>query len=467
MTETVVSGGNTPDSKLSSGFKTRHLTMMGLGSAVGAGLFVGSGNSIAAAGPGVLISYALAGLVVVSVMFLLGEMASARPSSGAFSTYAEEGIGKWAGFAVGWTYWFMLIMVLGVEILAASAIIATWVAIPQWVIALVLIALFALVNLFGVKQFGEMEFWFASIKVFAIVAFLVIGALALLGVINAPDGAGIGRLFNGEGGFFPTGAAGVSSGLLAVMFAFGGIEIITIAAAEAENPQESIRKSTFSIVGRVLVFYLGSAFVMLMILPWNDPTLTDGAFVAVLDSLNIPGAAGIMEVVIVIALLSAFNAQIYGTSRMAYSLSERGDGHPRLLKVSSGGVPVTAVLVSVFFAVVAVIAHMFEPQMAGILLDAVGASLLIIWVFIAWSQIKLRPDLVRGGQLRLKTWAHPWLASITIAALVAFGVLMMFSESSRRNLVLAILIFICFVGIFFVREKVARLVVAEPNVSSD
>lgn len=442
--------------ELSSGLRVRHLTMMGLGSAIGAGLFVGSGKSIAAAGPGVLVSYALAGAVVVAVMFLLGEMASARPSSGAFSTYAQEGIGKWAGFAVGWTYWFMLIMVLGVELLAASAIISSWVALPQWLLSLGLIALFAAVNLVGVKHFGELEFWFAAIKVAAIIGFLVIGILAVAGVINAPDGTGVSRLFSGEGGFFPTGASGVAVGLLAVMFAFGGIEIITIAAAEASEPHESIRKATVSIVGRVLAFYVGSAFIMLCIVPWNDPQLAQGSFVAVLDALNMPASSGIMEVVIVIALLSAFNAQIYGTSRMAYSLAQRGEGPRSLLRVNRSGVPVLAVMVSVFFSVVAVIAHMFEPEMAGILLDAVGATLLIIWAFIAVSQIRLRPKYEHQGLLRLKTWGHPWLGIVTICAIIAFAVLMLFDASSRQNLLLACGIFAVTIVIYFVRSSLGK-----------
>ncbi|MFD2841241.1 amino acid permease [Populibacterium corticicola] len=444
-------------SNLSAGLKVRHLTMMGLGSAVGAGLFVGAGQSIATAGPGVLVSYALAGLVVVSVMFMLGEMASAKPSSGAFSTYAEEGVGKWAGFAVGWIYWFMLIMVLGVEILAATSIMATWTPVPQPVIALVLIALFAAVNLIGVRQFGEMEFWFAAIKVAAIIAFLVIGALALIGVLNAPEGAGLSRLFNGEGGFFPTGASGVAAGLLAVMFAFGGIEIITIAAAEATNPQDSISRATFSIIGRILFFYLGSVFIILTVLSWNDPAIADkGAFVAVLEAINVPGAAKVMEVIIVIALLSAFNAQIYGTSRMAYSLSERGEGNRVLLAVSKNGVPYVAVLVSVFFAVLAVILHMVEGEMAGILLDAVGASLLIIWFFIAFSQIRLRPKYEEQGLLRLRTWAHPWLGIGTMMAIAAFGILMLFNETGRRNLLLALVIFIVIVGIYVIKQATSR-----------
>ncbi|WP_029068863.1 amino acid permease [Jonesia quinghaiensis] len=431
------------DTHLAQGLKVRHLTMMGLGSAIGAGLFVGSGNSIAAAGPGVLVSYALAGVVVVIVMSLLGELASARPSSGAFSTYAEQAIGPWAGYAVGWSYWFMLIMVLGVEILAATSIMATWVAIPQWIIAGVLVAIFAAVNLVGVRQFGELEFWFAAIKVAAIIAFLVVGVLLVTGVLQGTTNAGFDQILSAEGGFFPTGAAGVAAGLLAVMFAFGGIEIITIAAAEAKDPQTSIRRATISIMWRILFFYIGSVLVMLMVLPWNDPALPQGSFVAVLNTANIPYAAGLMEVVIVVALLSAFNAQIYATSRMAYSLAGRGEGPKRLLSLSSRGVPWVAVMVSIFFSVVAVTAHAIDGQgrVMGSLLDAVGAFLLIIWVMIAISQIRLRPHLEAEGSLRLRTWAHPWLGILAIVAISAFCVVMLFDPTGRQNLLFAVVMF--------------------------
>lgn len=443
--------------QLSHGLKVRHLTMMGLGSAIGAGLFVGTGQAISTAGPAVIVSYLLAGAMVIIVMMLLAEMAAAMPSSGAFSTYAEKGVGRWAGFAVGWSYWSMLIMVLGVEILAATQIIAGWFpSLPQWAVATVLVLVFAAINLAGVKNFGEMEFWFASIKIAAIIAFLVVGVLLVTGVIAGPEGMGITKLFSGEGGFAPRGMSGVAAGLLAVMFAFGGIEIITIAAAEATNPADSIKRATSSIMWRILVFYVGSVLVMVMVLPWNDPALVEGSFVAVLNVASIPGAATIMEIVIVIALLSAFNAQIYGTSRMAFSLSERGDGAHLLLKVSKTRVPYVAVLVSVFFALVAVGLNAldFEGSVMGILLDAVGATLLIIWVFIAIAQIRMRPAFEAAGTLKLKTFWHPYLGYLAITSIGSFGILMLFDPDGRRNLLLAVGIFVVFVGVFFLRRAI-------------
>lgn len=443
------------DQSLRHGLKVRHLTMMGLGSAIGAGLFVGSGNAIQSAGPAVLVSYIVAGVVVVIIMSLLGELASARPSSGAFSTYAEQGIGRWAGYAVGWAYWFMLIMVLGVEILAATTIMAGWINIPQWLIAGVLIALFAAVNLVGVRQFGELEFWFAAIKVAAIIGFLVVGVLIVTGVISAGPNVGVGQLVAGDGGFAPRGAAGVAAGLLAVMFAFGGIEIITIAAAEATNPQSAIRRATISIMWRILFFYIGSVVVMLAVVPWNDLQFEQGGFVAVLNRANIPYASGLMEAVIVVALLSAFNAQLYATSRMAFSLAQRGEGPAVLLRLSGRDVPWIAVMVSIVFSVLAVTAHALDTQgrVMGTLLDAVGAFLLIIWVFIAVSQIRLRPQLEREGSLKMRTWAYPWLAIGALVSITAFIVLMLFDANGRQNLSFALVMFAMICGTYVIHSR--------------
>ncbi|NYG60402.1 aromatic amino acid permease [Nocardioides daedukensis] len=424
--------------ELGHGLRTRHLTMMGLGSAIGAGLFLGSGVGIAAAGPAILVSYALAGVLVILVMRMLAEMASARPASGSFSVYAEEALGPWAGFLLGWLYWFMLVMVLGAEITGASAIVSGWApGIPQWVVALVVVSLFAVINLWGVRQFGEFEFWFAFIKVAAIIAFLVIGVLLALGLLPGTDPVGTSYLL-GEGGFAPNGLAGVAAGLLVVAFAFGGIEIVTIASAEAEDPQLAVARSTKSIVWRILFFYLGSIALMVLVMPWNSPELEAGPFAAVLDLSGLPAAATMMEVVVVLALLSAFNAQVYGTSRMAYSLARRGDGPAALTKVSRSNVPWVSVLVSIFFGFVAVLLNWLLPDsLLGILLNAVGAALLVVWALIVVAQLRLGPRLATearesGQPLAIRSWWHPWSNWAVLVALGALVVLM-FTDTDARN----------------------------------
>jgi aromatic amino acid permease len=409
--------------------------MMGLGSAIGAGLFLGTGAGVATAGPAILVSYAIAGALVVLVMRMLAEMAAAIPSSGSFSTYAEEGIGRWAGFTVGWVYWFTLVMVLGVEITGASAIIDSWLpGVPQWLVALVLVGVFAAVNLVGVRGFGEFEFWFAALKVVVIVGFLVVGVLLVLGLLPGTDPAGTTHLL-GDGGFAPRGVTGVTAGLLVVVFAFGGIEMVTIAAAESDDPQRSIATAVRSIVWRILLFYVGSVAVMVLVLPWDSPELLAGPFVAVLQLAGVPGLARVMEVVVVVALLSAFNANVYGTSRMAYSLAQRGDGPPALLRLSRPGVPVTAVLLSIGCALVSVVLNRLLPEaLLGILLNAAGASLVVLWISVAVSQLRLRRRLERDGVLTVRMWGFPWLSRLTLALLLGLVVLMATDDAARAQL---------------------------------
>ncbi|OXM20369.1 amino acid transporter [Rhodococcus erythropolis] len=428
--------------------------MMGLGSAIGAGLFLGTGVGIAKAGPAVLISYILAGAVVVFVMRMLGEMGAAIPASGSFSHYARLGIGEWAGFVMGWLYWFMLIMVLGAEITGASAIVNDWVpSIPQWVVALVFVVFFAVVNLAKVSNFGEFEFWFAAIKVTVIIAFLVIGVLLVFGILPDTDPVGTSNLF-GQGGFMPNGLSGIAAGLLVVAFAFGGIEIVTIAAAESENPERSIAVAVRSVVWRISVFYIGAISIMVLVLPWNDPELESGPFVAVLNKANIPGVAGFMELVVVVALLSAFNANIYGTSRMAFSLSRRGDGPAFMAKLSSTGVPTNAVLLSVFFGFVSVLLNWLLPDdLLGILLNAVGAALLVIWIFIVVSHLRLRKQLEASGKLTVRMWLFPYLSYATLAMLGVFVVLMLFDADARAQLISTTVLFLVIAALGFLNAR--------------
>ncbi|MCK0089867.1 amino acid permease [Rhodococcus sp. F64268] len=417
---------------------------MGLGSAIGAGLFLGSGVGIAAAGPAVLISYVLAGIMIIFVMRMLGEMGAALPVSGSFSHYARIGIGRWAGFTMGWLYWFMLIMVLGVEITGASAIVQSWLpGVPQWVVALVFVTFFAVINLARVANFGEFEFWFAALKVTVIVGFLVLGVLLVFGLLPDTDPVGTVHLLGDGDGFAPNGLAGIAAGLLAVAFAFGGIEIVTIAAAESKDPERSIATAVRSVVWRISLFYLGSIAIMVLVLPWTTASGDTSPFVSVLDIAGIPYVSGFMELVVVVALLSAFNANVYGTSRMAYSLARGGDGPAWLGKLSHNGVPRNAVLVSVFFGFVSVLLNWLLPdQILGILLNAVGSALIAIWLFIVVAHLRLRRRFEQEGTLKLKMWAFPYLSWFTLAMLVAFIILMLSDSDARAQLTATAVLFV-------------------------
>lgn len=278
------------NTSLGSGLKTRHLTMMGLGSAIGAGLFLGTGVGIRAAGPAVLLAYIAAGAIVVLVMQMLGEMASARPSSGSFSTYGRQAFGHWAGFVLGWLYWFMLVMVMGAEMTGAAAIMGSWFGVDPWIPALVAVVFFAFVNFAKVRGFGEFEFWFSFIKVAVIIGFLIVGVLLFFGLLPASEPI----LFSNisEVDFAPNGLPGIAAGLLAVAFAFGGIELVTIAAAESDNPSQAIGTAVRSVIFRIIVFYLGSVLVIIMLVPYDQiqdaSTAAESPFTQVLSLANLP-----------------------------------------------------------------------------------------------------------------------------------------------------------------------------------
>ncbi|WP_328721668.1 amino acid permease [Streptomyces sp. NBC_00247] len=433
-----------PAEPLSPGLKQRHLTMLGLGGVIGAGLFVGSGAGIAVAGPAIVVSYLVAGALAVLVMRMLGEMSAAMPASGSFSVHAERALGRWAGFSVGWLYWFLLVVVLAVEATAAARIAHGWVpAVEPWAWVLVFMVVFTTANLTAVKNFGEFEFWFAALKVCAIVAFLVLGTLAVFGLLPETDPVGLTNL-TGRGGFLPNGWSGVVSGVLTVVFAFGGLEVLTIAAAETDDPARAVGRAVRSAVVRILFFYVGSMLVIVTVLPWTAQQAGLSPYVTVLDSIGVPSAGQIMNVVIFVALLSALNANLYGSSRMVFSLAERGEAPRGLLKVSGvtergGGVPRRAVLASVAFGFVSVLLNLEWPDTVFLyLLNSVGAVLLFVWALIALSQLRLRPRIDReaaaSGPARgpvLRMWCYPYMTWLTLVALCAVLVLMLADDSAR------------------------------------
>lgn len=428
-------GTSTSQGDLGSGLKSRHLTLMGLGTAVGAGLFLGVGVGIRSAGPAILIAYAIAGLIVIAVMRMLGEMAAAHPSSGSFATYGRMAFGHWAGFLLGWIYYFLLIMACGAELTGASAMMAGWFSVPQWVPGLIVVAVLTVVNLSQVKGFGEFEYWFAMIKIAVILGFLVIGVLLWAGVLPASGFVGFDHVR--ESGFAPNGISGIAAGLLAVAFAFGGIEVVTIAAAESENPSDNVKRAVNSIIWRIALFYIGSVAVIILLLPYaaidGADSAADSPFTAVLEIANIPGAAGLMEVVIVLALLSAFNAQIYGTSRLGYQQALEGDAPSWMARTNSAGVPRNSVLVSVLFAFLAVGLQWWNPPgMIDFIMSATGGCLIVTWIMITLSFIKLHPR-IRSSAVRVRGAA--WVPWVTLAALVGLAVLMLFDDASRSQVI--------------------------------
>ncbi len=421
--------------------------MMGLGSAVGAGLFLGVGLGIQISGTSVLVSYAIAGALVAVIMWMLGEMAAARPSLGSFSTYAGQAFGNWARFTLGWIFWFMLVMVMGAEITGAAAIISSWFDIAPWIPALITVSFFAVVNFAAVRGFGEFEFWFAVIKVAVIIAFLVVGVLMFVGVL--PGFNGDLALTNFTENFLPNGLPGFAAGLLAVAFAFGGIELVTIAAAESEDPAHNVATAVRAVIFRIMVFYIGAIVVITMILPFakiqDADAAADSPFTLVLEAAKIPFAAGFMEVIIALALLSAFNAQIYATSRLVHDMAKDGSAPKVFLKKNPSGSPVLAVILSIVFAFASVLLQFWNPPgLLSFLFNAVGGCLLVIWIFVVASYLKLHPIMVANNELTtIRVIAYPVLPWATLLAMAALVVLMLF-DPSARNQVIAVLVLTVF-----------------------
>ncbi|RAG85433.1 amino acid transporter [Streptacidiphilus pinicola] len=421
---------------LSHGLRPRHLSMIALGGVIGAGLFVGSGAGIAAAGPAIVLAFAVSGVLVMLIMRMLGEMSAARPASGSFSVHAEKEIGVWAGFTSGWLFWLLLCVGVSAEATGAGGIMTSWLpGTPTWMWVALFMTFFCVSNLAAVKNFGEFEFWFAAIKVAAIVGFLVLGVLAVLGVI----GKGAPGLTNltGHGGFLPHGVNGLVTGLLASVFAYGGLETVTIAAAESKDPVRSVGSAVRTAMWRIAVFYVGSMAVIVTLLPWNNPSVVKhGPYVETLSLIGVPAAAQIMNVVVLIALLSAMNANIYGSSRMAYSLVQRGLG-PKALARVSGGVPRIAVLASSAFGFFAVLLNFWWPTTVfAWLLNAVGAAVLVVWAFVCVAQLRMRRRLEREAPERLtvRVWAFPYLTWVALAGVLAVLALMLLSHGNRVQL---------------------------------
>ncbi|GII92068.1 amino acid permease [Sinosporangium siamense] len=407
-----------PARKLRHDLSRRHMRMIGIGGIIGAGLFVSSGSVIASAGPASIVAYAAGGLLVILVMRMLGEMAAAHPASGSFSEYARMAFGRAAGFMTGWTYWYFAVFVIAFEAVAGAQLARVFVPeLPVWLGALILLAVLTGANLVSVRLFGETEFWLASIKVGLIVGFLVAGAVFAAGLW--PGGGGVEALWV-HGGFAPHGWGAVLQALVMVIFAYFGAGIVTIAAAESAEPAREVARATVSVVWRVLVFYVGSIFVIVAVVPWNQvPADGQGSpFATAFDRLGIPGAATLMNLVVLVAVVSILNAGVYGSSRMLMALAARGEAPAVLGRVAPSGVPVPAVLAGASVGVVAVVlAVLFPGEVFGFLLNASGLLTLLLYLVIAASQLKLRRTLPQDGEVRM--WGHPWLSAAVIVVLLA------------------------------------------------
>lgn len=459
------------DPVLASGLTRRHITMLSIAGVIGAGLFVGSGHAIALAGPAVLLAYLVAGSLVVLVMRMLGEMAVASPDTGSFSTYADRAIGPWAGFTIGWLYWWFWVLVIPLEAIAAAAILNAWIpGVSTWVFALAITAALTLTNLFSVARYGEFEFWFALLKVLAIVAFIALGAIALAGGLPGRETSGLAALVADYGGFAPAGYAAVLGALLTTMFSFMGTEIVTIAAAESENPAREITRATNSVIWRIGVFYLVSIFIVVSIVPWSDPRLPEvGSYQRALELLDIPHAKLIVDAVVLVAVASCLNSAIYTASRMMFSLARRGDAPALLQRTSGAKVPRAAVLASTAVGFLTTALNYFAPQKVFLfLLASSGAIALLVYLVIAVSQLRMRGELqARGAAMGFRMWLFPWLTYAVIVFIVLALGTMLVLPAHRSEVAATALLSLAIVALGVRVGRRRRRGTAAPRAASD
>jgi GABA permease len=409
-----------PATELSRDLRPRHLTMISIGGIIGAGLFVGSSAAIAGAGPAIVLSYLLAGALILLVMRMIGEMATMHPGQRAFTELARLGLGRWAGFTAGWLYWYFWMIVVPIEAIAGANILHAWIPLPAWQIGLLLMAMMTLVNLLSARSYGEFEFWFASIKVAAIVVFIVMAAAFAFGWIGE-QGPKFSNL-TVHGGFMPFGLVAVLSGAAAVFFSITGAEIITVAAAESSQPAKAVADMTSSVVLRILIFYVVSVLLIVIVVPWTDVRTGESPFTLALSRMNIGWAGLAMSAVILTAVLSCLNSAFYVCSRVLLVLAEQGDAPQWLVKVNDRRVPVRSVWFSAVAGIVGVLAATVSAEVVfAFLVNSSGAVILFIYIITALAQIRMRRAHDASGQPAppVRMWLFPWASYIAVAGMVA------------------------------------------------
>jgi len=423
-----------PKAELSRSLKARHVSMITIGGIIGAGLFVGSSVAINAAGPAAIISYAITGFLVLLIMRMLGEMAIELPHVRTFTEFCREGLGDWAGFSVGWLYWYFWVIVIPVEAIAGAKILEAYINLPRWEIGAGLMAIMTLVNLMSALAYGEFEFWFSSIKVSAIIVFIALLGAHALGITN-PAGHTFGNLVN-YGGFAPKGVFAVLATVVTVFFSMMGSEVVTIAAAESSDPATAVAKMASSIIFRICVFYIGSVFLIVSVMPWTQVIPSVSPFAAALNVLNIPHADFIMQMIVLVAVLSCLNSSFYVASRVLFVLAAKGDAPQWLVQTNERKVPTRSVLLGSIAGFAGVIANVVsENGVFAFLVNASGALIVLIYILTALSQIRIRQRrIARGDGLpALPMWLFPYLSYFAVLAMVGVLIAMAISPEHQEE----------------------------------
>jgi AAT family amino acid transporter len=435
--------------------------MMAIGGAIGVGLFLGSSVSIRLAGPAVILSYILGAGIALIMSYVLTEMAVVHPVAGAFGVYAENYLNPWAGFSVRATYGIAQIIAIGAEVTAAGIYISFWFpGVPQWIWVVLLSAALVAVNSMKVNYLGEFEYWFAMVKVGAIVAFILVGLSLILGA-RSGGAMGFANLTR-HGGFFPQGWKGVWLSLTITVTSYMGVEIIAVTAGEAENPEVTIPRAMRRIVWRLILFYVLAIAVMVTMVPWNQTTgsstLSGSPFVTAFAAAHIPFAAAIMNFVVLTAALSSMNTNLYLSTRMLFSLGRGGYAPRWMAKVSRNGVPHRALLASTAGIVAAILLAIFAPKNAFLMLYGVAvAGMLFVWLVILHTHLRFRRAITseRLASLPMRLRAHPLFTIAGILLLLAISVTTFFVDGLQWS-VPAFSVFLGVISLLYLRRRGPR-----------
>jgi len=408
----------------------RHITFMALGMAIGTGLFLGSASAINMAGPSVLFAYMFGGLMIFIIMRALGEMAVHDPVAGSFSSYAHRYLGPFAGYVTGWNYWLLMVGVGMAESTGVGIYMKQWFPdLPQWIWVFGSVVMIGTLNLMAVKVYGEMEFWFTMIKVVTVVLMILGGAgMIWLGWGNGGRPVGLANLWS-HGGWFPKGVIGMVLSLPVVVFAFGGIETVGMAAGEASHPERTIPRAVNSVLWRILIFYVGALFVIMAIYPWNQLGMQGSPFVTTFAKLGIGQAAGIINFVVITAALSGFNSTTFSGSRMLYSLANKGQAPALLAKVSAQGVPIRGVLVTLACLAIGVVLNYLLPaRIFEMMMSILSFNTVWTWSMVLIAHFSFRR---RHGKTAFALRGWPVTSAICLAFMLFVVVMLGYNPDTR------------------------------------
>ena len=441
------------ENKMQRDLKNRHLQMIALGTAVGTGLFDGSTETIALAGPAVSLSYLIGGIIIFFIVRMLGEMAVEEPVSGSFSYYAAKYWGDFPSFLAGWNYWFLYILVSMAELTAVSIYLGYWFPdLPKWVGVLVCLLIITTINLVTVAAYGEIEFWMAFIKIAAIIGMILLGSYYIFTDHHAPFPENFSNLWE-HGGFFPNGLKGMIMSLAPVLFSFGGIELLGITAGEAENPDKTIPRAINQVIYRILIFYVGTMIVLMTLWPWNEVGKEASPFVQIFSNAGFEAAANILNFVVLTAAVSVYNSAIYSNSRMLFGLATSGNAPKFFGKLSNRGVPVNGILVSSGITLLAVVLNYFLPdEVFMYMMEIVTGAVVISWAMIVLTHLKFRKHCAAAGVVpKFKSLFYPFADYLCLAFLAGILIIMAMMDSMRPA-VIVIPIWILIIRLLYNRK---------------